>query len=80
MSIIPLVKAAVAFKGLEHHVQDKIMKRKLRDVSPILHKSLRLNKTMFTEIKRKRKSDICQFLRKDFKPYFLKIIFLMQRP
>ena len=68
-SIIVLVKVVVALKGLENHVQDKIMKRKLRDISPLLHKSLRLDKTMFTEIQRKRKSDICQSLMKTFKPY-----------
>ena len=71
-STIPLVKAVVALKGLEHDAQDKIprdIKRKLQDVSPLLHKSLRLNNTMFTEIQRKRKSDICQSLGKNFKPY-----------
>ena len=62
----------MALKGLEHDAQDKIprdIKRKLQDVSPLLHKSLRLNNTMFTEIQRKRKSDICQSLGKNFKPY-----------
>ena len=33
-----------------------------------LHKSNRLNNTMFTEIQRKRKSNICQSLGKNFKP------------
>ena len=64
-STIPLVKAVVALKGLKIP-RDK---RKLQDVSPLLHKSLRLNNTMFTEIQRKRKSDICQSLGKNFKPY-----------
>ena len=62
----------MALKGLEHDVHDKIprhMKLKLQDVSRLLHKSLRLNNTMFTEIQRKRKSDICQSLGKNFKPY-----------
>ena len=71
-STIPLVKAVVALKGLEHDAQDKIprdFKRKLQDVSPLIHKSLQLNNTMFTEILRKRKSDICQYLGKNFKPY-----------
>ena len=71
-STIPLVKAVVALKGLEHDAQDKIprdIKRKLQGVSPLLHKSLRLNNTMFTKIQRKRKSDICQSLGKNFKPY-----------
>ena len=71
-STIPLVKAVVALKGLEHDAHDKIprgIKRKLQDVSPFLHKSLRLNNAMLTEIQRKRKSDICQSLGKNFKPY-----------
>ena len=62
----------MALKGLEHDVQDKIpsdIKRKLQDVSPLLHKSLRLNNTMFNEIQRKRKSDICQSLGDSFKSY-----------
>ena len=62
----------MALKGLEHDVHDKIprhMKLKLQDVSRLLHKSLQLNNTMFTEIQRKRKSDICQSLGKNFKPY-----------
>ena len=69
---IPLVKAVVALKGLKHDAQDKISrntKRKLQDVYPPLHKTLRLNNTMFTEIQRKRKSDIYQSLGKNFKPY-----------
>ena len=71
-STIPLVKAVVALKGLEHDAQDKIrrdIKRKLQDISPLLHKSLQLNNTMFTKIQRKRKSNICQSLGKKFKPY-----------
>ena len=71
-STVPLVKAVVALKGQEHDAQDKILrdiKRKLQDVFPLLHKSLWLNNTMFTEIQRKRKSDICQSLGKNFKPY-----------
>ena len=62
----------MALKGLEHDAQDKIpreIKRKLQCVSPLLHKSLRLNNTMLTKIQRKRKSDICQSLGKNFKPY-----------
>ena len=62
----------MALKGLEHNARDKIpknIKRKLQDVSPLLHKSLRLSNTMFTEIQRKRKSDIGQSLGKKFKPY-----------
>ena len=42
-STIPIVKAVVALKGLEHDAHDKVpryIKRKLRDVSPLLHKSL----------------------------------------
>ena len=69
-STIPLVKAVVALKGLEHDAQDKIpsnTKRKLQDVYPLPYKSLPLNNTMFTEIQ--RKSDICQSLGKKFKPY-----------
>ena len=69
---IPLVKAVVALKGLKHDAQDKISmntKRKLQDVYPPLHRTLRLNNTMFTEIQRKRKSDIYQPLGKNFKPY-----------
>ena len=57
-STIPLVKAVVSLKGLEHDAQDKIpmdIKRKLQDVSPLLYKSLRLNNTMFTEIQRNKK-------------------------
>ena len=66
-STIPLVKAVVALKGLKI---PRDIKRKLQDVSPLLHKSLRLNNTMFTEIQRKRKSNICQSLGKNFnKPY-----------
>ena len=65
-STIPLVKAAVALKGLKI---PRDIKRKLQDVSPLLHKSLRLNNTMFTEIQRKRNRDICQSLGKSFKPY-----------
>ena len=41
-STIPLIKAVVALKGLEHDAQDKMprdIKRKLQDVSPLLHKS-----------------------------------------
>ena len=71
-STIPLVKAVVAPKGLEHDAQDKIrrdIKRKLQDISPLLHKSLQLNNNMFTKIQRKRKSNICQSLGKKFKPY-----------
>ena len=71
-STIPLVKAVAALKGLEHDAQDKIprsIKRKLQVVCPLLHKSLRLNNTMFTEIQRKRNRDICQSLGKSFKPY-----------
>ena len=67
-STIPLVKAVAALKGPEHDAQDKIprnIKRKLQDVCPLL----RLNNTMFTEIQRKRKRDICQSLGKSFKPY-----------
>ena len=59
-STIPLVKAVVALKGLEHDAPDKIprdIKRKSRDVSPLLHKSFQLNNTIFTDI-RKRKSGI----------------------
>ena len=71
-STIPLLKAVVAVKGLEHDTQDKIardIKMKLQDVSPLLHKSLRLNNTIITEIQRKRKSEICQSLGKNFKLY-----------
>ena len=60
----------MALKGLEHDAQDKIprdIKKKLQDVSQLLHKSLRLNNIMFTEIQRKRKSDICQSLGEKFK-------------
>ena len=62
----------MAVKGLEHDTQDKIardIKMKLQDVSPLLHKSLRLNNTIITEIQRKRKSEICQSLGKNFKLY-----------
>ena len=62
----------MALVGLEHDAQDKIprdVKRKLQDVSPLLHKSLRLNNIKFTEIQRNTKSDICQILGKNFKPY-----------
>ena len=62
----------MAIKGLEHDAQDKIprdIERKLQDVSQLLHKSLRLNDIMFTETQRKRKSDICQSLGKNFKSY-----------
>ena len=48
-STIPLVKVDVALKELEYDTQNKIskdIKRKLQDVSPILHKSLRVNNTM----------------------------------
>ena len=71
-STIPLVKATVALKELEYDAQDKILrdiKRKLQDVFPLLHKRPWLNNTMFTEIQRKRKSDICQSLGKNFEPY-----------
>ena len=57
-SIIPLTKAVVALKRLEHDTQDTI-KRKSQDVSLLLHKSLKLNNTMFTDIQGKRKSDAC---------------------
>ena len=63
-STMPLVKAVVALKGLEHDAQHKIP-----DFSPLLHKSLRLNNTVFTEMQRKRKSDVCQSLGKNCKPY-----------
>ena len=71
-SPIPLVKAVVALKRLEHDAQDKIpkdIKKKLQYVTSLLHKILRLNNIMFSEIQRKRKSDICHSLEKDFKPY-----------
>ena len=61
----------MALKELEHDTQDKTLreiKRKLQDVSSLLHKSIRVNITMFTEIQRKRKSDVCQSLGKTFKP------------
>ena len=70
-STIPLIKTVVVLKELEHDAQDKMprdIKRKLQDVSPLLDKILRLNNTMFTEIQRKRKRDICQSLGKNFKP------------
>ena len=70
-STTPLIKAGVALKGLEYDAQDKIprdIKRKLQDISQLLHKSLRLNNIMFTGIQRKRKSDICQSSGKTFKP------------
>ena len=54
---IPLIKAVVALKGLEHDAQDKTprgIKRKLQGVSPLLHNSLRLNNTVFTEIQKKK--------------------------
>ena len=60
----------MALKGLEHDAQDKIprdIKRKLQDVSQLLHKSLRLNNIILTEIQRKRKSDIYQSLGEKFK-------------
>ena len=86
-STIPLVTVVVALKGLEHDAQDKIprdIKRKLQDFSPLLHKSLRLNNTMFTDTQRKRKSDICQSLEKNLNPMqnqtHPKIIHLMKRP
>ena len=53
-------------------IEDKItrdIKRKLHDVSPLLHKSRRVNNTMFIEIQRKRKSDVCQSLGENVKPY-----------
>ena len=62
----------MALKGLEHDAQDKIprdIKKKLQDVSQLLHKSRRLDNIMFTEIQRKRKSDICQSLGEKFKLY-----------
>ena len=55
-SVIPLIKAVVTLKRLEHDTQDTI-KKKSQDVSPFLHKSFKLNNTMFTDIQRKRKSD-----------------------
>ena len=60
-STIPLIKAVVSLKGLEHDAEDKIprdIKKKLQDVSLLLHKSLRLNNTIFTEIKEKEKVTI----------------------
>ena len=71
-STILLIKVAVALKELEHDTKDKIprdIKRKLQDVAPLLHKSLRGNNTMFTEIQRKRKSEVCQSLGKNFRPF-----------
>ena len=71
-STILLIKVAVALKELEHDTKDKIprdIKRKLQDVSPLPHKSLRGNNTMFTEIQRKRKSEVCQSLGKNFRPF-----------
>ena len=71
-SPIPVAKAVVALKRLEHDAKDKIpkdIKKKLQYVTPLLHKILRLNNTMFTEIQRKRKSDICHSLVKNFKTY-----------
>ena len=75
----------MSLKGLEHYPQDKIdIKRKLQDVSPLLHQSLRLNNPIFTEKQRKRKSEIYESLGKNFKPNTKSdsskaIIYLMKR-
>ena len=56
--IIPPVKAIVALKELEHDTHDKIprfIKRMLQDPSPLLHKNLRANNTVFNEIERQKK-------------------------
>ena len=71
-STILLLKAVVALKELDHDTQDKTpreIKRKLRNVSSLLHKSIRVNITMFAEIQRKRKGDVCQSSGKKIKLY-----------
>ena len=74
-STIPLVKVVVALKELEHDTQDTItrdVKRKLHDVSPLLHKNPRVNNFMLTELQ--RKSGVCQSLGKKFKTCTIRLI------
>ena len=86
-STISLVKAVVSLKRLENDRQDKIpkdIKRKLHDVSPLLHKSLRLNNTLFTERQEKEKVTFINLWGKILNHMqnqtHLKIIYLMKRP
>ena len=83
-SAVPVLQALVDLKKSERSLA-KLMKRKrikkenieaetisltaIKSISPQLHTSLKALNTTFSEIMRKRKSDVCISLGQQFKPY-----------
>ena len=65
---IPLNQGVVNLRAIEKKAKKELSK--LRDISPLLHQSIRMQNVLFTETQRKRKYDICSTLRKHFRCYF----------
>ena len=84
---IPLMQAVVNLKEIEKKAKKELSKEtfsKLRDISPLLRQSIRMQNILFTETQRKRKYDVCSTLGKNFvvtpAARQQKIIFLMNPP
>ena len=70
---ISLMQAAVNLKEIEKEAKKELSKEtfsKLRDISPLLHESIRMQNVLCTETQRKRKYDVCSTLGKNFRCYF----------
>ena len=69
---IPLMQVVVSLKGTEKKAKKELSKDiilKLRDTSPFLHQSIKMQNVLFTETQRKRKNDVCSTLGKNFRCY-----------
>ena len=66
------MQAVVNLKEIEKKVKKELSKEtfsKLRDISPLLHQSIRMQNVLFTETQRKRKYDVCLTLERNFLCY-----------
>ena len=66
---ILLMQAVVSLKEIEKKAKKELSKEtfsKLRDISPLLHQSIRIQTVLLMDIQRKRKYDVCLTLRKKF--------------
>ena len=69
---IPLMQVVFNLKEIEKKPNKELSKEtfsNLRDISPLLHQSIRMQNVLFTETQRKRKYDVCSILGKNFRCY-----------
>ena len=69
---IALMQAVANLKEIEKKAIEELSKEiysKLRDISPLLHQSVRMQNVLFTGRQRKRKCDVCSTLGNDFRCY-----------